>query len=192
MTSDTDGGSAAVYQATTDLAAPSDLKAYIVTDIDYDEGTVMAQELAYIPKDVPILLLTENDTPHDADFTATAYTGGGVDVTNNLLCKSNDTAPGSTDWGQYYIFSRGEFVLSMGGKTMKAGKFYFENPNYNSPAPSRSTLRIVRGNTTSINNSPPSSPQTSDTWYTLNGQKLNKKPTRKGIYMQNGKKVVIK
>ena len=29
-------------------------------------------------------------------------------------------------------------------------------------------------------------------WYTLDGRKLNGKPTKKGLYIHNGKKVVIK
>ena len=32
----------------------------------------------------------------------------------------------------------------------------------------------------------------SDAWYTLDGHKLDGKPTAKGIYVNNGKKVVIK
>ena len=32
----------------------------------------------------------------------------------------------------------------------------------------------------------------SDAWYTLEGVQLNGKPTRKGIYVNNGKKVIIK
>lgn len=31
-----------------------------------------------------------------------------------------------------------------------------------------------------------------DTWYTIDGRKLSGKPTKKGIYIQNGKKHVIK
>lgn len=31
-----------------------------------------------------------------------------------------------------------------------------------------------------------------DAWYTLEGVQLNGKPTRKGIYVNNGKKVIIK
>ena len=33
---------------------------------------------------------------------------------------------------------------------------------------------------------------TIENWYTLNGRKLDKKPTKKGVYILNGKKVVIK
>lgn len=29
-------------------------------------------------------------------------------------------------------------------------------------------------------------------WYTLDGQRLNSQPTQKGIYINNGKKIVIK
>jgi hypothetical protein len=32
----------------------------------------------------------------------------------------------------------------------------------------------------------------SDEWYTLDGRKLNSKPTTKGLYIVNGKKVMIK
>ena len=32
----------------------------------------------------------------------------------------------------------------------------------------------------------------SDEWYTLDGRKLNGKPTTKGLYIVNGKKVMIK
>ena len=195
LTSDTDGGSAAVYQATIDLAAPSDLKAYIVTGVDYNAGVVEVEELTYIPVNVPVLLLTEGDAPHNADFTATVYSvgeGGAADVTSNLLCKSVGTE--SADWGQYYVFSKGEFVLAMGDKMIKAGKFYFENEKYvpgSTPAPALSRLSISRRGATRINKVVDNIYLT-DSWYTLNGQKLNKKPTRKGIYIQNGKKLIVK
>jgi hypothetical protein len=29
-------------------------------------------------------------------------------------------------------------------------------------------------------------------WYDLNGRKLNGKPAQKGIYIKNGKKIVVK
>ena len=33
---------------------------------------------------------------------------------------------------------------------------------------------------------------TSDEWYTIDGRKLNGKPAAKGVYIQNGKKTVVK
>jgi hypothetical protein len=32
----------------------------------------------------------------------------------------------------------------------------------------------------------------SDVWYTIDGRRLSGKPTQKGLYIVNGKKVVIK
>ena len=31
-----------------------------------------------------------------------------------------------------------------------------------------------------------------DAWYSLDGRKLSKKPTAKGLYIHNGRKIVIK
>jgi hypothetical protein len=33
---------------------------------------------------------------------------------------------------------------------------------------------------------------TNDIWYDLNGRKLQGRPTKKGVYINNGRKVVIK
>ena len=46
------------------------------------------------------------------------------------------------------------------------------------------------GETTSL--SPNPSPKGEGNWYSLDGRKLNGKPTAKGVYIYNGKKVIIK
>jgi hypothetical protein len=45
------------------------------------------------------------------------------------------------------------------------------------------TTKITNTNLTNLTNGD---------WYDLNGRKLNAAPTRKGVYILNGKKVVIK
>lgn len=45
------------------------------------------------------------------------------------------------------------------------------------------TTKIANTNLTNITNGD---------WYDLNGRKLDKMPTKKGIYILNGKKVVVK
>jgi len=208
-TSTTDGGSAAAYKATTDLTTPAGLKAYIVTGVNLAEGIVETKEVDYIPEGVPILLLTDNDDPHAADFTTTLISGitsekREEDTDGNKLQRQETDGTTNVGWGEYYFFTKGEFVLTMGGKIMKAGKFFLENDEYVSggtPTPAPAMLRIVRGSSTNttkkdeiIDNSQlsTSSSQLSDEFYTLDGQKLSKKPTRKGIYIQNGKKLIVK
>ena len=34
--------------------------------------------------------------------------------------------------------------------------------------------------------------ESSGAWFTIDGRKLNRKPTQKGLYIHNGKKVVVK
>jgi hypothetical protein len=61
--------------------------------------------------------------------------------------------------------------------------------------PSRITVRLVgsNGETTSISELDTKTGELSfDGWWTLDGTKLSGKPTKKGLYISNGKKIVIK
>ena len=100
-----------------------------------------------------------------------------------------------------YVFYKGEFVLTTAG-TITAGKYYLKNPNYQTaaspstsadPAPARS-LAIVKGETTGVIQltNDEAVEGFNDVWYTIDGQKLDKKPTRKGLYIHNGKKHIVK
>jgi len=57
--------------------------------------------------------------------------------------------------------------------------------------PNRTSTLTVTG-TSGISLTSDSSPEGEGKWYTLNGQKLNGKPMQKGVYIWNGKKVVLK
>ena len=61
--------------------------------------------------------------------------------------------------------------------------------------PQRITVKLVSasGETTSIGEIDTKTGEISlDGWYTLDGVRLSGKPTQKGLYINNGKKVVIK
>ena len=53
-------------------------------------------------------------------------------------------------------------------------------------------LICANGETTVIDNLELTIENSDDAWYDLNGRKLSKKPSRRGIYINNGKKVVNK
>ena len=57
-------------------------------------------------------------------------------------------------------------------------------------APQYLTISIVDGNTTAIDTLTVDD-SSNDSWYTIDGLQLNGKPQRKGLYINNGKKVYI-
>ena len=189
---------AAAYQAIQNLQATNDVEAWYVTDVNVATREVNIAKVEttggenIIPEGIPVLLLGDASAE---GFTLKPYTGTeSVTITDNILQKSAGTEEVTTP--DYYIFYRGEFVLSMWGtdKTMSSGKFYLHPiGGGSSPAPSYSPLRVVKNETTKVEDVRSKQEEVRDAqWYTLDGQKLSKKPNRKGIYIQNGKKVVIK
>ena len=58
------------------------------------------------------------------------------------------------------------------------------------PATMRVVIAKANGGTTEVGSI--SIEQNSGEWYTIDGRKLSGKPTKKGLYINNGKKTVIK
>ena len=203
---DGDGGSgqaAAVYMAKRDLSCPSGINPYIIRKVNPSMGTAVITPLDYIPVDVPVLLLSDDEV---AGFVASPKDPSTPEVTaqtknSNLLKVS---AGGETvEAAQIYLFYKGEFVLTKAG-TLKEGKFYLYNPNYtDTPAnensgnsESRGLLQFVIDDEeptgiTEFETSTTKKPET-DIWYTLDGRRLSVKPTKAGIYIHQGQKEYIK
>ena len=192
-----------------------------VSPVEYisDATTDPPTKTNYIPKGVPVLLLSNNDNP--GGFTMTSPTDDTSDITetlknNNQLMIAPDepSNPSVQDSphgvavkdAEAYVFYRGEFVLTKEG-TISPGKFFLYNPNYTpssagggggGPSGVRRYLRIV----VEENEDPDSMSEelrvesegfaTAEGWYTLDGRRLDGKPTRKGIYITNGKKMYFK
>ena len=203
---DGDGGSgqaAAVYQAKRDLSCPSGINPYIIRKVNPSMGTAVITPLDYIPEDVPVLLLSDDEA---SGFVASPKDPSTPEVTaqtknSNLLKVS---AGGETvGAAQIYMFYKGEFVLTKAG-TLGEGKFYLYNPNYANTSTSgnsgsseaRGTLQFIIDDEeptgiTEFETSTTKKPDT-DIWYTLDGRRLSVKPTKAGIYIHQGQKEYIK
>lgn len=203
---DGDGGSgqaAAVYQAKRDLSCPSGIKPYIIRKVNPSIGTAVITRLDYIPEDVPVLLLSDDEA---SGFVASPKDPSTPEVTaqtknSNLLKVS---AGGETvEAAQIYMFYKGEFVLTKAG-TLGEGKFYLYNPNYANTSTSgnsgsseaRGTLQFIIDDEdttgiTELEKSTTKEPDT-DVWYTLDGRRLSVKPSKAGIYIHQGQKEYIK
>lgn len=169
------------YVATENLAIPTGLEAYVITNLGATTAT--ASSLNYIPQGVPVLLKRNNASVNDYEIS----TGTGTAPTVNLL-KTYDSDK-SVSNREGFILYNDEFVLVNEG-TLPAGRVFL-------PA-NKSGVALTRGivtegdDTTGIYNSKMDFDDSDKQWYDLQGRKLERKPTKKGIYILDGRKVVIK
>ena len=174
-----------------DFAVPDGMKAYIITDIRAALDQVVAVEVGYIPEGVPVLLLYDDNASANpasgflvkekSDETAT------VNTDNNLLKVTTAETPFST--GKIYLLYKGEFVLNKAGN-LAAGKIYLDNTTGGVNA---SRLSIVWDESTGVEEIRGNMEEGRDgKWYTLDGHRLSGKPTKKGLYIRNGEKRVVR
>ena len=193
------GKAAAVYMSSRDINTFAGVNAYTVKSVNTFLGLLTVSKLEYIPKGVPVLLLSESDA---TGFVISEKDENIDDISewtvNSNLLKMAPTEGVPVETAQAYMFYLGEFVLTKTG-TIKAGKFYILNPNYTdtpadpSPAPARSSLIIVEDETTGMTDLPHTGNEPADDiWYSLDGRRLSGKPVNKGLYINNGHKKVIK
>ena len=169
------------YVAPENMAVPEGLSAYAVTDIDGTSATI--QQIDYLPQSVPVLIKRADKTENL--YKATTGNGTAFYV-NKLMINETDREVSA---GELYLLYRDEFVLTSSG-TLPAGSVYL--PITDLAVKTRS-LTIGNGEgTTSIENLTPALSESDGEWYDLQGRRLDNKPNRKGIYISNGRKVVIK
>jgi hypothetical protein len=168
-----------------DFVVPDNMTAYIVTGINNSAGTVEVEQLDNVPEGVPVLLLSTVNT--NGFIVKTKDNGTAPQGTNLLKVDADDK---DVNTGEIYVLYKGEFVLNAEG-TLPAGKIYLEKTG-GSQAPAR--LTIDWGVANGIEEIPFSEPdmQRLDTWYTLEGIKLNGSPAKRGLYLKNGKKTIVK
>ncbi|MBQ6767851.1 MAG: hypothetical protein IJP46_04170 [Prevotella sp.] len=196
------------FSASTPLAVHDDLQVGYATT--YADGGVWVKDVSegVVPQNTGVLLKGTGGTK----YLLTGAETEEPDLTGNALVAvvTATYVPATTGEGdeQYtnFMLSAGEFI--------KIAPWDAANPNdlYNNhvmPA-NRAYLHILTndletsGNaislmwgddeTTGIGLNPVPSPKDewNDVWYSLDGRKLSGKPVQRGIYIVNGKKVVIK
>ena len=90
--------------------------------------------------------------------------------------------------GRTYMLKSGEFVAVDQFDGIAANRCWLTL----SVTPAASRLLIRTGDATDIRTVGPGPAPSDDHWYSLTGIRLEKRPDRKGIYLNGGKKVIIK
>ncbi len=173
------------------------MTAYTISAVSGNTVTIAEVTGNEIPSHTPLLLKKTSDavTPTKV-ITGTEPTGY-----NGIV---STAATGATFWGNAsdtkitegynyaygssYGLYNGEFVLIDTDNGIAANRCLLNVGNgQNAPVLS------ISEEITSLSPVPsPSREGSSQGWYTLDGRKLNGKPTQKGIYVNGGRKVVVK
>ena len=164
-----------------------------------DAGTVLHANMPYVykPKEaVTDYAFTTENTVMKAKQTDEIATMQTMEDTYTIFGTYEPTTPTADD-PFYYINTSGTMSLGNDGK-VTVGAFRWimrvESKFGNKPAYVRQMVFFdgeeatgiisVHGSGFTVNGS--------DVWYTLDGRKLDGKPTARGLYINNGKKIVIK
>lgn len=175
---------------------PAGVTAYTISAVSGNTVTISEVEGENIPSHTPLLLKKTSD----AVTPTKVITGTGTD---DLVSKA---AEGATFWGnasdakitegynyaigQSYGLYNGEFVLIDTDNGIAANRCMLNVGSTNSaPKLSISTDVVGVKEVIEVN---ASLEVKDDSWYTIDGRKLNGKPTAKGIYINKGIKVVVK
>jgi len=170
------------YCATASFDVPEGIDAYIVRK--YNNSTVTLQQVMTINQGEGLLLKVElTNTPYNVNLT------DDIDIyPNNLL--EGTTAPTdlSTPAEGYtnFVLSNGEFRKATG--TIQAYKAYLPLPT--NIAASNSLSFVIDTETAGIHETHEKGVDMS--YYDLYGQHYEDRPTKKGIFIVNGKKIVNK
>lgn len=158
---------------------------------------------------------TANDGLYGGATTDAAWNFHGTYKGKSWAVASNDygfAAQSGTEAGGAATVDAGQFVRFTKGAFIKPMRCYLSYVGTDAPAPARGltrsaaatddlpqsiTVRLVsrNGETTAIGEIDTKTGEVSfdsEAWYTLDGVRLSSKPSTKGIYINNGRKIVIK
>ena len=158
------------------------LEAYIATEVSDGAATVTLTEITSAPANTPVVL--KGTAGESYDITTTAAPAA-LPATN--LLEGSATTTTVLAEGTAYLLSGGKFFLNNAG-VMPAGKAYLPKSSGDARE-----LTIIFGETTGIGASlNEKGEMINEKWYTLDGHRLQGRPSRPGVYVTNGRKVVIK
>jgi hypothetical protein len=182
------GEFAAFYQDKNLYVEDENAQIYTITSVG--EETALATPLSVAPAETPILVKNNSDelrqilllpTENEADEVEVAPEFKGTLIAQQM--------PGSDEWTNYYKLSGGKiFAWVKGAGKIAANNCWLEIPT---GEPLARTITIVFDDATGIDAMTVEAITTGD-WFDLNGRKLDSVPTKKGVYIFNGRKVVVK
>ena len=163
--------------------APSGLKAYIAY---VEDGKVKLEEVTKVPANTAVVLYADVEEATSYTLSTTAEDTEDVDANQLHISDGTVTGDGSTIYVLANKTSHGVgFYKFKKDSTVPAGKVYLRNPSVSAPeffgfGDGTTGIDEVRSNTEEVRSD----------YHDLQGRRVAQ-PT-KGLYIVNGKKVIIK
>ena len=165
-----------------------DVKLYTISSVSTTAAT-LSSEIAIAPANTPILVYNGGQEAKTVLLIPTVDAADNVQAATAFKGTLTETTiPASTSTQNNYAFNGKQFVWVKEALPVAANKCWLEIPNSANAAPA---MTIVFGEVTGIGVIDKGQ-LTNDIWYDVNGRKLQGRPTKKGVYINNGRKVVIK
>lgn len=174
------------YVSNQSIQVPSVLTAIIITGIS--SNGLDLKEVDVIPAGIPVLVYNKRNL-NKSDYCTSAIddaTKGGV---SSLLTVAKEDTPVAL--GDVYILHNDVFYYSQAG-TIPAGNIYLPNKPSSPAVKTRGYYSLNGDGTTAIDPLYLNKMESRSVWYTLGGHQLPAAPTKKGLYIKDGKKVIIK
>ena len=205
----------APYYSSKAVVVPSVLKAYTVNGLDKDENLILNDVGNVIPAEEPVLLFSKEiddddfrtvlSEPDEEQKDGGAERTRAAEVKNALQVVTDDTKTDEkglyVELGQVYMLYNDVFYFTQAGY-IPVGGIYLDPKalvvvdEEEPAAPMKARFYLGMPNdagTTGIKEKViANSEKLSDAWYTLSGRRLNAAPTAKGLYIHDGKKVIIR
>ena len=181
----------ATYCATEDLTVPEGLSAYVVTSIN--GSTVQVEEIGFIPEGQGVLLNCEEPAYASDGFIAAAYNGAHSELPNNYLegiTAATSVKALATEGKSIYVLYNDEFVKTNSG-TIPANRSYLP-VGMDVNANARLSISFADDDEITAIERIANSQQlkANGQYYDLQGRKVAQ--PAKGLYIVNGRKVVVK
>ena len=175
-----------------DFRGMTDLKAYIITGYDWQSKKVYAMRVYDVPAGTGLYLVGNPGEYQVKIGKSTSY------YINMLVGTLSETWIEPTDGDMTNLRLTGSspkdasFKTFTTGRTFTANKAYLQIPTYILDNSASAVGIIFDDETDGIESIGQGMEDANANWFTLDGRKLNGRPTAKGIYVVNGRKVVIK
>lgn len=188
----------ATYYSNEDLEIMSGGTAYVITGVNWTTGDITKVQVNYIKAQTPVILYKSGignagNNPYylKAHTGTSAYTG----LYEYFMGKSLETSYNDlkTDGiSDIYVLRGSSFARVSASGSLPANRCYLARPSSAAASRGINSLSLEGGGNDATSLSEVKDEEVNNNeWYTLDGRRLQGKPTKKGVYISKGKKIVV-